>query len=561
VVTPAGEPLTATGLIAWGEAKEAVLKGRFSGDDSPQNWLAFAVQWNSYAPKVKQVWNDLTSKGKEIWEDAAESLKWSTEAEVETRSAAGPSPMERVLGAWGGVRFWEQAQGRWCRTYAEGAKIERDGQVVVVWPPDMGRRQPLLVEVGGESAGAPSEYCMVPPGWDDGSGNNAYPMLVVDVDERLPGKLKLRARATVTDGCLAKLSGYLIRGQMDLLEAEVGDVAGEAEGMLYEKRRNPWLAAAAALAMLKLRRTDLLHNWSANLANGFEEMPDGAVVRAWHLLYGGGADLVVGREESAKGWLLKAAARGLPVYMEGLRQLVDGLRLFRGKDAAVDEALAKYEPYLWAADRGEVFTSYRGTAPDAPEASTEGVEKDAWWDAVWATWLPGRMATDDEDEGALRRMVGQATKQRLHGIEQLRGEISPVDQSTANAVADIMRRLRRLSAMQMEVGLPQIDIELMRLRLEMTGLLVSRLMQGRISHSYRTMLRLALELWVVMQLGYEKSEFRRDWYVALLEHLKRLQNIETEEEAVANVEADAASPEPCPVEEEDPFYKGGAMGM
>ena len=126
------------------------------------------------------------------------------------------------------------------------------------------------------------------------------------------------------------LSGYLHRG--DLYSASsMSDWAERAEDMLAQKMANPFAATVGAYLLLRLRRTDLLHDWTKNLANWFDEFSDPLIIRAWHLV------LTRGDEAAIRDLFNRALHRSLPVFSEGLRLLGEGVRLLgKDSDAAVE---------------------------------------------------------------------------------------------------------------------------------------------------------------------------------------------------------------------------------
>ena len=62
------------------------------------------------------------------------------------------------------------------------------------------------------------------------------------------------------------------------------DWAANAEGLLRDKLRDPMAATLAGYLLLRAGEFSRLHDWTANLANWFGWLPDGPVIRAWHLM-------------------------------------------------------------------------------------------------------------------------------------------------------------------------------------------------------------------------------------------------------------------------------------
>ena len=71
--------------------------------------------------------------------------------------------------------------------------------------------------------------------------------------------------------------------------------------------------------------------------------------------------------------LLRAVERGTPVYTEGLRLLVAGLKLLdfeaEGGDQEVRDALGQIRPFAAAADLGQPTTTFTGSSPVSPSTS------------------------------------------------------------------------------------------------------------------------------------------------------------------------------------------------
>lgn len=116
------------------------------------------------------------------------------------------------------------------------------------------------------------------------------------------------------------IMNYLGRGDVSAAETMRG-WAARSERLLQSKMQDPYSAAVGAYLLLRLQAFEQMHDWSRNLANSFE-FPDGCVIWAWQLIH-----TEPSREDEIASYLLKAAERGVPVYAEGLRLLLDGLKL------------------------------------------------------------------------------------------------------------------------------------------------------------------------------------------------------------------------------------------
>lgn len=161
--------------------------------------------------------------------------------------------------------------------------------------------------------------------------------------------------------------GYLRRG--DFASARQVGANFTAENLLREKLRDPASAAIGGYFLLQAADFVRLHNWTERLSEWFEYIPDGAVILAWHALWSSPPDF-----DLARGQLIEATHRGLPVYTIGLRLLSDGLSLcaaralkLTGKeDSDIARALEIVGTYAAAADWASAATSFYGMQPDKP---------------------------------------------------------------------------------------------------------------------------------------------------------------------------------------------------
>ncbi len=128
--------------------------------------------------------------------------------------------------------------------------------------------------------------------------------------------------------------GYMQRGDLYSTEA-MSQWVEEAEGLLEDKMQDPYAAAVGAYTLLRLQNFDRLRDWPRNLANWFPFLPDGCVVWASQLI----GQRQPGTEAEVRKYLLEAAKRGIPVFTEGVRLLLDGLRLIGSEGVGAREKL------------------------------------------------------------------------------------------------------------------------------------------------------------------------------------------------------------------------------
>ncbi|MDH3295414.1 MAG: hypothetical protein OER95_13925, partial [Acidimicrobiia bacterium] len=182
----------------------------------------------------------------------------------------------------------------------------------------------------------------------------------------------------------ATLLGYLGRGEVRAIESmlEEDTATGRlgsarpddielAELVLYEKLSDPNTAALGGYHLLRVGDLERLHNWPANLAEWMDWMSDGSIIRGWQLLRGGGRRR---RRETPRRRFLEAVERGLPVYAEGLRLLIDGLKVLNHQDPddeAVAAAIELMGEYAAATDWSHAVLSFSGSGPSSPSRQVE----------------------------------------------------------------------------------------------------------------------------------------------------------------------------------------------
>ena len=157
----------------------------------------------------------------------------------------------------------------------------------------------------------------------------------------------------VKDPQLGSSFGYLRSQDQSSLSAMHEQIARAAEQALFDKAQNPLAAAAGAYLLIRMGLVERLHDWPANLCERFEWLPDGAIIEGCHLL------MRQDEAKAAKRFAL-AAARGIPAFTEGARQLYKaklrlGPRFAKRASAWVDELASVIHP-------NRIYTSI--VAPD-----------------------------------------------------------------------------------------------------------------------------------------------------------------------------------------------------
>jgi uncharacterized protein YjbI with pentapeptide repeats len=258
--------------------------------------------------------------------------------------------------AW--LRLWTRSEGRWRVELWPALEALREPDGARCWFHT--RHQQQMLQLGGPHiswrvvALPPAERLEVTirP-----SGDGSAPGLTVTV---------------ATDRNEAEaLLGYLTVGALDHARL----VSQQTETLLLGTGSDPAGAAVGGYYLLRVSDLERLHNWSANLANWTGWMPDGAVIHAWQLIREHQQMLTrsVDVLDIARARLLEAVERGIPVYTEGLRLLISGLKLMDfeadGQDTDVRDALDRIQPYSQAADLGQPTTTFTGSSPSSPSVS------------------------------------------------------------------------------------------------------------------------------------------------------------------------------------------------
>ncbi len=163
----------------------------------------------------------------------------------------------------------------------------------------------------------------------------------------------------------------------DTARAKTLFAASRAEELLSEKMIDPAAAAIGAYYLLKIKDLARMHNWANNLADMFSWLPDGAIIHAWQMIQQSES---VSNLTRIRGRLLEAVNRGIPVYTEGLRLLVDGLNQlsyhFDKKDAEIEAAVTRIRFYSTNADWSQETTTFTGIYPNLSENTSKKLSKD-----------------------------------------------------------------------------------------------------------------------------------------------------------------------------------------
>ncbi|MGH9970325.1 MAG: hypothetical protein ACREBG_21390 [Pyrinomonadaceae bacterium] len=199
----------------------------------------------------------------------------------------------------------------------------------------------------------------------------------------LPAYSDLSCKLVVTrqpDG-LFSFDAHLWKSMVDMLlrfsnkgyqeQASLTSKALDAELMLYDKGTDPIAAAVGAYAILRFNMLESLHEWTENLRNRFQWLPDGAAIRGEHLTRRG-------KHKEALAAFLELSKRGLPLFSDGLTYAVDRLRLYTNlketftEEGQLDQArtlLQRLQRFADCADFREPFTTFTGLIPHEPDSN------------------------------------------------------------------------------------------------------------------------------------------------------------------------------------------------
>ena len=280
------------------------------------------------------------------WPDAPAQDRHSDKATKERRSARSGRPGEGALG-WTLRAFAHDPLVGGGGRPAPAPRVEpaATSGLLELHLPDQTRIVQLL------RPGAAPVCAVVPL-------DKRFGALVIDADDSGRPAFAYRLRHTLADAALISTA------QNKLLDAR--SYARVMEEALQQKMNDPLAAAAAAYTLLMLGDLDRLHDWTANLFEQFEWLPDGAAIWAEHAAR-------LGRHEEALVALQALFGRGLPVFSEGLVFAVERLRLYTRTTARPDgstswaaQALARVDPFVQHADLSRPTLTYTARAPHRP---------------------------------------------------------------------------------------------------------------------------------------------------------------------------------------------------
>lgn len=224
-------------------------------------------------------------------------------------------------------------------------------------------------------------------------------VLIVGDGHRLP----LHVQVSNGDATVESLLSFLESGDFDSARLVGSDWAARAEELLRGKVNDPIAATVAGYFLLRAGELARLHDWTENLANWFEWLPDGPVIRAWHLIAKPRREI-----KEIRRMFLEAVDRGLPYYSMGLRLLQSGLKLIgqrNSSDEEITQALQRIAPYLSAVDSEAVLTSFVAADPKFPGQDRDSIPtyrlgRNPQTGASYRIKVPSKQLLSDKDTTA-----------------------------------------------------------------------------------------------------------------------------------------------------------------
>jgi hypothetical protein len=141
-----------------------------------------------------------------------------------------------------------------------------------------------------------------------------------------------------------------------------------AERLLAEKIERPIAATVGAYSLLRTGALEALHDWTKNLYNWIEWLPDAVPILAEHRAR-------QGRHAEALEILVRLPERGLPMFTDGLSYALDRLRLYtrdsgsKFPEERIKEGqtlLDRLEDFSIEIDFSQPTVSFTGLYPSAP---------------------------------------------------------------------------------------------------------------------------------------------------------------------------------------------------
>ena len=165
------------------------------------------------------------------------------------------------------------------------------------------------------------------------------------------------------DGHAAAVLSYLATGALEPARRLGEPLVEQVEGRVARGDLPPIAAAVAGYYLLKASASDRPHDWTAALASAFPWMPDGPVIRAWHLLHLPDPDA----DEFRACWSRPPAAGSRSSPRASACSTTGSASAARtGPDDAPAPALESIRPYAAAANWSALMTTFYADDPRRP---------------------------------------------------------------------------------------------------------------------------------------------------------------------------------------------------
>jgi hypothetical protein len=371
VTTPSGETSSTVALVEKGERKEVLFKAR----PSPHEWLEmthFMGDLGIQEPQSRSSSGAVQVRDDEQLYDSSyqilrEPSGLQKERPVRLRRTLNDDEFSR---SW--MRVWSKSAGGWEVMDSFPGDLQVLDEMYQKYSLDLALESQYLLQMGGPNAAW--RLIALPPS----PGRVELVVHLAAQGNEIDGNIEVAIGSG--DTFAETLLRYLALGNVDAARTIGDETIRRAEEMLRSKMANPFNATVAGYFLLKINAYDRLHDWVNNLSNMFPSLPDGPIIHAWQLMLQPNVPNV----RTARMRLLEATRRGIPVYSQGMRLLIDGLQIFAEEakaenlnDNEVTEALSWAAKYAGAAQRLGTLTSFYGADPNTPSLKiVKGVPKD-----------------------------------------------------------------------------------------------------------------------------------------------------------------------------------------
>ena len=266
----------------------------------------------------------------------------AAEPDAGVRPGAEPPVLAGSMTAW--ALIWAQQAGRWQPVPTSAQDLGQDGVTLTIPATSSGS---AIVQLGGALA---TRMTVIP----------ATGAARVSVQpDRQSGASGWQWRVDVPADAGVMLLGYLQNG--DLRSARI--LVDTFLDTSAWANATPILAAAAGYVLLRTGDHDKLLALIRRFRRSLNDVPDGAIIRAWHQLHEPEPAVAEVRD------LLQQAAAELPIASDGLRLLCRGLSLLvrQRPDGAIRATLERIRPLAAAiALQTDPMTAFSGRAPWDP---------------------------------------------------------------------------------------------------------------------------------------------------------------------------------------------------